>query len=176
MTRGKPLFVLLWLITISVGLVPSLAADSYFSTRLGVSLVTLQAALEKVAGPVTFAPRPGSSQGTQEARLPGNAGIVQAAGSAGNLTTAVLWLPVDEQGKFVGTTARPYLEAFIRLFASDSDPVVLWVGQVLSRAVAESNTAPHLEALLASGHQFKATYMPTLSPPMMSLSVIIANG
>jgi hypothetical protein len=154
---------------------PACARDSYFSTRLGVSLSTLQETLGKVAGPVTFAPRPGSKHGTQEAWLAGNVGIVQAGGDPGNLTTVVLWVAVDEQGKLVGADAQPYLNALAKLFTADSEPILLWVNQVLSRAIAESTDAPHLEASLFAGHQFKATYMPTLSPPMLSLAVTIAN-
>jgi hypothetical protein len=163
------------ILSVSLDGATAFATGSYFSTRLGISLSTLQEALGKVAGPAVFAPRPGGSQGTQEARLPGNAGIVQAGGDRGNLTTVVLWLPVDTQGKLIGPNARLYLNTFIRLFTPDSESVVLWVDQVLGRALAESKGAPHLEALLSTGHQFKATYMPTLSPAMLSLSVAVAN-
>ena len=154
---------------------PAFARDSYFSTRLGISLSTVQETLGKVAGPVTFTPRPGSKQGTQEARLAGNVGIVQAGGDPGNLTTVVLWVAVDAHGKLVGADARPYLNAVVQLFTADSEPILIWVDQVLSRAIAESKGSPHLEASLFAGHQFKATYMPNLSPPMLSLAVTIAN-
>lgn len=153
----------------------SCAADPYFSTRLGISLATLQEALGKVAGPVSFAPRPGSAQGTQEARLAGNVGVVQAGGDPGNLTAVVLWLPVDGQGKLGGGEVRRYVDAFVRLFTPDGEAVVVWVEQVLSRAVAEAKETPHLEALLSSGHQFKATYLPTMSPAMVSLTVTAAD-
>lgn len=152
------------------------AADLYFPTRLDISLATLQQALGKVAGPVSFAPRPGSPQGTQEARLVGNVGMVQAAGEPGNLATVVLWLPVDAQGKLGGGEARRYLVAFIQLFTPDSEAVVLWVEQVLSRAVGGARQTPHLEALLCAGHQFKVMYLPTLVPAMGSLTVTAASG
>jgi hypothetical protein len=151
---------------------PSHAFDPYLSPRLGISLSTLQAALEKVAGPVVFAPRPNSPQGTQEARLPENAGIVQAGGGPENLAAAVLWLPVDAQGHLGGNKARSYLEAFVGACTADSQAVVSWVTQVLERAVVAPGNAPHLESRLLAKHQLKATYVPTLSPPMLSLTVI----
>jgi hypothetical protein len=154
---------------------PVHAFDPYLSPRLGLSLAALRAALEKVAGPVTFAPRSGSSQGTQEARLPENAGIVQAGGNTENLTAVVLWLPVDAKGKLAGAQAQPYLDAFVQLFTSENESVVLWVDQVLARAIADGGSAPHLESQLLAEHQFKATYMPTLSPPMLSLTVVAAT-
>ena len=148
------------------------AFDPYLSPRLGFSLTTVQKALERVGGPVVFAPRPGSQQGTQEARLPENAGIVQAGGDTANLLAVVLWLPVDAKGKPAGAKARLYLDAFVRLFTSDSESIVLWIRQVLERAVADTGSAPHLESQLLDKHQFKAMYVPTLSPPMVSLTVV----
>jgi hypothetical protein len=147
------------------------AADFYAARRLGVSLATLQKGLEQVAGPVTFAPRSGSTQGTQEARLPENAGIVQVAGGNENLAVVVLWLPVDKQGNLVGAKARVYVETVVANFVSESEQLVLWVDQVLKRAIAEPRSAPYLESQLADKYQFKATYLPALSPPMMSLTV-----
>src|SRR5262245_5210889 len=91
--------LLFGLVTVCLSGVTTHAFDPYLSPRLGISLTTLQTTLEKVGGPVVFAPRPGSQQGTQEARLPDNAGIVQAAGDKANLTAVVLWLPVDAAGK-----------------------------------------------------------------------------
>lgn len=105
----------------------------------------------------------------------GHVGIVQAGGEPGNLTTVVLWLPVDAHGQLRGGEARRYLAAFIQLFSPDSEAVVLWLEQVLSRAVAETKKTPHLEALLSSGHQFKAMYLPTLVPAMVSLTVTAAS-
>lgn len=175
MKRPACICVLSWFFTVGLGGVVAQAFDPYLSPRLGLSLATLQRALEKVAGPVVFAPRQGSSQGTQEARLAENAGIVQAGGDTGNLAAVVLWLPVDAQGKLAGTKARPYLNAFVELFLRDSEAVARWVDQVLQRAVAKGGNTPHLEAQLFAEHQFKATYMPTLSPPMLSLTVIAAR-
>jgi hypothetical protein len=83
------------------------AADPYLSQRLSVSLAALQKSLEKVGGPVTLVPRPGSTQGTLEARLPGNAGIVQAGGGSENLAVVILWLPVDQQGRLTGAKVQP---------------------------------------------------------------------
>ena len=124
---------------------------------------------------MTFAPRPGSQQGTQEARLPGNAGIVQAGGGVENLAAVVLWLPVDAKGKFVGATARLYLDSFVRLFLADSEEITRWVEHALARAATESGKEPHLESRLLDKHQFKLTYVPTLSPPMCSLTIIAAD-
>jgi len=154
---------------------PAFAFDPYLAPRLAISLTTLQTTLEKVGGPVTFAPRPGSQQGTQEARLPGNAGIVQAGGGAENLAAVVLWLPVDAKGQLVGAQARPYLDAFVGLFLSDSEETIRWVGQALARATTESGKDPHLESRLLDKHQFKLSYVPTLSPPMCSLTVTAAS-
>jgi hypothetical protein len=147
------------------------AFDPYFSSHLDIALSELQVALAKVHGPVTFGPRPGSTQGTQEARLPENAGVVQAAGSAGNLAVIILWLPVDASGKLVGANARQYLEAFLQLLTDDKGPLVRWVEQVLERGVAEKGSAPYLESRLIDERQCKAMYMPTLTPPMLSLTV-----
>ncbi|MCS6924817.1 MAG: hypothetical protein NZ578_02830 [Candidatus Binatia bacterium] len=151
------------------------AAERYFSPRLGISLATLQQALEKVAGPVSFAPRPGSPQGTQEARLPGGAGVVQAAGEAGNLTVVVVWLPLAAHGRLPGGEVRRSVEAVLRLFTSESEAVLFWLEQVLSRAVTEAAGTPHLEAFLSSGYQFKAMYLPTSTPAMVSLTVTAAS-
>ncbi|HEV8717630.1 MAG TPA: hypothetical protein VGX03_33005 [Candidatus Binatia bacterium] len=151
------------------------AFDPYLSPRLGIPLTTLQTTLEKVGGSIIFAPRPGSQQGTQEARLPDNAGIVQAGGDSANLTAVVLWLPVDATGKLAGAKARPYLAAFVRLFTPKSEAIMLWIPQVLERAVVDSGSGPHLESQLLDRHQFKAMYVPTLSPPMLSLTVVAAE-
>ena len=136
-----------------------------------MTLSELQTGLSKVSGPVTFALRPGSSQGTQEVRLPESAGIVQAAGSSGNLSVVVLWLPVVATGKFATAKPRPYLVAFVEVFTRESDPVVQWIEQVLERAVAEKVNTPHLESQLFDDRQLKVTYVPTLSPPMLSITV-----
>lgn len=154
---------------------PPQAEDLYISHRLGISLTTLQKSLEKVGGPVTFAPRSGSTQGTQEARLPENAGIVQAGGGNENLTVVILWLPVDKEGKLAGPQARVYLNSFTETFITDSEPVFLWMNEVLKRAVTDSAGGPYLEAQLFDKYQFKATYMPALNPPMVSLA-IAASG
>jgi len=87
----------------------------------------------------------------------------------------VLWLAVDPKGKLAGVKARPYLDAFVRLFTSDSEPIVLWIPQVLERAVADTGSAPHLESQLLDKYQFKAVYVPTLSPPIVSLTVVAAE-
>jgi hypothetical protein len=166
------LFISLVLFSCCLSSTPSHAFDPYLSPRLGIPLSTLQAALEKVAGPIVFAPRPNSPQGTQEARLPENAGIVQAGGGPENLAAAVLWLPVDAQGHLGGGRARSYLEAFVGACTADSQTVVSWVMQVLERAVAAPGNAPYLESRLLPKHQLKTTYVPTLSPPMLSLTVI----
>lgn len=160
---------------VAAGRTPARAADRSFAPRLGVSLATLQHALATVAGPVSFAPRPGSTHGTQEARLPAGAGIVQAAGEAGNLSTVVLWLPLAAHGGLPAGEGRRYVEAVLRLFTPDSEAVVLWLEQVLSRAVAEATGTPHLAALLSSGYQFKAMYLPTSTPAMVSLTVTAAG-
>jgi hypothetical protein len=137
---------------------------------LGISLSELETALDKVSGSVTFAPRPGSDQGTLEVKLAENAGIVQTAGSPGNLGVVVLWFPI-EKGKFANKSSRRYLEAFVQLLTNDSQSIVRWIEQVLERALAENGSAPYLESQLLEERQFKATYMPTLSPPMLSLTV-----
>jgi hypothetical protein len=146
------------------------ATDFSAARRLGISLTTLQKSLEKVGGPVTFTPRSGSSQGTQEARLPENAGIVQVGGGNENLTVVVLWLPVDDKGNLVGAKATAYLEAVVAQFVSENEQIVLWVDQVLRRAVAEARSAPYLESQLVDTYQVKAAYLPTLVPPMLSLT------
>jgi hypothetical protein len=158
-------------IVVSLGVASTCAFDPYLSPRLGVSLTTLQTTLAKVTGPVTFVPRPGSSQGTQEARLPENAGFVQASSSPENLSVIVLWLPVDTKGKLAGPKAKLYLGAFVGLFTSDSEPVILWIEQVLQRAIEDGGSAPQVDSLLLDQHQFKTSYLPTLSPPMLSLTV-----
>jgi hypothetical protein len=168
--RAAP-FVLLSLLTLLLSASPLGAFDPYFSSHLDISLSELQAALTKVHGPVTFGPRPGSTQGTQEARLPDNAGMVQAAGSAGNLAVIILWLPVDASGKLVGANARQYLEAFLQLLTDEKGPFARWVEQVLEQGVAEKSGKPYLESRLVEERQFKAMYMPTLTPPMLSLTV-----
>jgi hypothetical protein len=151
------------------------AADFAVTSRLGISQDALRKGLEKIGGPVTFTPRPGSTQGTQEARLPDNAGLVQAGGNMGNLTTIVLWLPVDAKGNLVGMKARTYLEAVVANFVSEREQITLWVEQVLKRALSEARGGLHLESQLMEKYQFKATYMPTLNPPMVSLA-ITASG
>jgi hypothetical protein len=160
-------------LSLALSLLCSTAHATDFSTarRLGVSLETLRKSLEKVGGPVTFSPRSGSTQGTQEARLPENAGIVQVAGGSENLVVVVLWLPVDLEGNLVGAKARAYRETVIANFVSESEHLVLWVDQVLKRAVAEAKSTPYLESQLADKYQVKAAYLPALSPPMMSLTV-----
>src|SRR5262245_8925846 len=120
-------FVFLGLFTVCLSSVTAHAFDPYLSPRLGISLSILQTTLEKVGGSLTFAPRPASQQGTQEARLPDNAGMVQAAGESANLAAVVLWLPVDATGKLAGTKARPYLAAFVELFTPKSEAIMLWI-------------------------------------------------
>lgn len=169
--RSVCLLLLVQLGAVATERTPACAADRSFAPRLGVSLATLAHALAEVAGPVSFAPRPGSPQGTQEARLPAGAGIVQAAGDAGNLTAVVVWLPLAAHGRLPAGQARRYVEAVLRLFTSDSEAVVVWLEQVLSRAVTEAAGAPSLQALLFSRYQFKAMYLPTSTPPLVSLTV-----
>ncbi len=150
---------------------PASCFAQYPSSYLNVTLSELQAGLSKVSGPVTFTPRPGNSQGTQEVRLPESAGTVQAAGSPGNLSVVVLWLPVAASGKFASAKSRPYLVAFVGVFTGESDPVARWIEQVLERALVEKATTPHLESQLFDERQLKVTYVPTLSPPMLSITV-----
>lgn len=175
--RLRPIFLTLSFLffVYPVTLPPSYADDIYLARRLGISLTTLQKSLEKVGGPVTFAPRSGSTQGTQEARLPENAGIVQAGGGNENLAVVILWLPVDKEGKLAGPQARVYLKSFTETFLSDSEPVSLWIDEVLKRAVADSASGPYLEAQLFDKYQLKATYMPTLNPPMVSLAIAASS-
>ena len=142
----------------------------YPPSYLGLSLSELETALGKVNGPISLAPRPGSEQGTLEARLAENAGLVQAAGSPGNLGVVVLWVPTDK-GKFASAKSREYLEALVRLLSNESESILRWTEQVLERAAAEEGSTPYLESQLLDKRQFKATYLPTLSPPMLSLIV-----
>jgi len=151
-------------------LLSSLALAQYPPSYLGISLSELEAALGAVNGPVSFAPRPGSEQGTLEARLSENAGIVQVAGSPGNLDVVVLWFPI-EKSAFAHKRSREYLNAFIQLLSNESGPIVRWTEQVLERAVAEKGSTPYLESQLLDERQFKVTYTPTLVPPMLSLTV-----
>ncbi len=151
------------------------AADFSATRRLDVSQEALRKGLEKIGGPVTFAPRVGSKQGTQEARLPENAGLVQAGGDPANLTTVVLWLPVDDKGNLVGLNARAYLEAVVANFVREREQITLWVEQVLKRALAEARGGLHLESQLMEHYQFKATYMPTVNPPMVSLAITVSS-
>jgi hypothetical protein len=131
--------------------------------------------LEKVEHPVAFALRPGSQHGTQEARLPGNAGIVQAGSDSENLAVVVLWLPVGAPGKLVGPQAQTYLSAFVRLFLTDGAETLRWIEQVLQRAMTDSGKDSYVESRLSEKHQFKVMYVPTLSPPMFSLTVTAAE-
>lgn len=177
MTR-KRFFYILFLLSFFVfflGGFLSHAFDPYLSPRLGISLRTLQASLEKVESPVAFAPRPGSQQGTQEARLPGNAGIVQAGSDSGNLAVVVLWLPIGAQGKLAGPQAQAYLSALVRLFLTDSAETLRWVEQVLQRAITDPGKDSYVESRLSEKHQFKVMYVPTLVPPMFSLTVTAAE-
>jgi hypothetical protein len=166
--------VLAWL-SFSLFFFPLPAYAQYGSAYLGVTLSELQTALGKVNGTITFAPRPGSTQGTQEARLPENAGVVQAAGSPGNLSAVVLWLPVDAKGKLASVKSRQYLEAFISLFTDDAAPIVRWTEQVLERAVAEGGSTPHLESQLVEDRQLKVMYSSSLTPPMLSVTVNVGG-
>ncbi|MBI3800268.1 MAG: hypothetical protein HY268_25245 [Deltaproteobacteria bacterium] len=168
--------ILLGVFTVCLSSVTARAFDLYLSPRLGISLTTLQSSLRQVGGSLVFTPRPGSQHGTQEARLPDDAGIVQVGGDKENLTTVVLWLPVGATGKLAGAKAQSYLDAFVRLFAPESEVVLRWIPQVLERAVADSGGGPHLESQLLDKHQFKTMYVPTLSPPMLSLTVVTAVG
>jgi hypothetical protein len=147
------------------------ADDFAVTRRLGISLATLQKSLEKVAAPVTFAPRAGSRQGTQEARLPNKAGAVQASGDQDNLSVVVLWVPVDQQKRSFDPGSREYLDAFVRTFVSESESVAVWLDQVLHRALTESEGGSHLESQLFDAYQFKATYVPSMTPPMLSLTL-----
>ena len=84
----------------------------------------------------------------------------------------VLWLPVDPKGNLVGAKATAYLKAVVANIVGESEQIVLWVDQVLRRAVAEARSAPYLESKqLAGTYQVKATYLPTLVPPMLSLTM-----
>jgi len=160
----------LFIFCLWVVMIPSSGFAQYSASYVGISLSELERALGKVSGTISFAPRPGSEQGTLEARLAGNAGLVQAAGSPGNLSVVVLWVPIAN-GKFAKTRSREYLEALVRLFTNDSDPMVRWTEQVLEHAVTEGASTPYLESQFLDEQQFKATYLPTLSPPMLSLTV-----
>ncbi len=151
------------------------AADFSATRRLDVSQDALRKGLEKISSPITFAPRVGSKQGTQEARLPENAGLVQAGGDPANLTTVVIWLPVDDKGNLVGMNARAYLEAVVANFVREREQITLWVEQVLKRALTEARGGLHLESQLVEHYQFKATYMPTLNPPMVSLAITVSS-
>lgn len=151
-------------------LLSSLAFAQYPPSYLGISLSELEAALGKIDGPVSLTPRPGSEQGTLETRLAKNAGLVQAAGSPGNLAVVVLWFPIHS-GKFAHEKSREYLDAFVKLLTTDSAPILRWTEQVLERAVAENGSTPYLESQLLEERQFKVMYTPTLSPPMLSLTV-----
>lgn len=148
----------------------SLALAQYPPSYLGISLSELETALGAVDGPVSLTPRPGSEQGTLEARLAKNAGLVQAAGSPGNLGVVVLWLPI-QRGAFAHEKSREYLAAFVKLLTTDSTPILRWTEQVLERALAENGSTPYLESQLLEERQFKVTYTPTFSPPMLSLTV-----
>lgn len=159
----------LWLI-LSLSVLPSSAFAQYPPSYLGISLSELETVLSKVNGAVSFAPRPGSDQGTLEAKLAENAGIVQTAGSPGNLSVVVLWFPI-EKGKFANERSRRYLEAFVQLLSNDNQSILRWTEQVLERAVAEGGATPYLESQLLEERQFKATYLPTFSPPLLSLTV-----
>ncbi|MGE0823196.1 MAG: hypothetical protein AB7G75_24910 [Candidatus Binatia bacterium] len=165
--------VLLIGIAIGVGLTAaeSVAEDLAIARRLGISLATLQESLEKVGGSVTFAPRPGSAQGTQEARLPNQAGVVQAAGDAENLGVVVVWAPIDQQRKTVAAEARGYLETLTGMFLADREKVLLWVDQVINRAIEERAEQSHLESQLFDGYQMKVMYATSLSRPMVSLTI-----
>jgi hypothetical protein len=155
---------------------PASAQDFAVTRRLGISLATLQKSLEKVATPVTFAPRPGSAQGTQEARLPNKAGAVQASGDQDNLSVVVLWMPIDQQKKRFDPGSRAYLDALVRTFISESESVAVWLDQVLHRALTESESGPHLESQLFDAYQLKATYVPSMNPPMLSLTVATGDA
>lgn len=150
---------------------PARGSAQYQPSYLNVSLSELQASLRTVDSAVTFAPRPGSAHGTQEARLPENSGVVQAAGSPGNLSVIVLWLPVGTNGQFVNAKSRPYLAALLRVFTEEGDAVVRWVERVLGHAMEDGGKTSHLESQLFDHRQLKALYVPTLSPPMLSLTV-----
>jgi len=145
------------------------AADFAVTRHLGVSLSTVQKSLEKVSGPLAFTPRPGSTQGTQETRLPNKAGVVQASGDPDNLAVVVLWMPVDQQKKRIEPGSRGYLDALVRMFLSENEPVALWLDQVLQRALSEGAGNSHLESQLFDTYQLKAMYVPSMSPPMLSL-------
>ncbi|MGE0683731.1 MAG: hypothetical protein AB7P69_22875 [Candidatus Binatia bacterium] len=161
---------LLLLVLAFLAVNPSSVLAQYPPSYLGISLSELENALGKVNGPVSFAPRPGSDQGTLEAKLPENAGIVQTAGSPGNLGVVVLWISI-EKGKFASASSRAYLGALMQLLTNESGPILRWIEQVLERAVAESGAAPYLESQLLEERQFKVTYLPTFSLPMLSLTV-----
>ena len=102
-------------------------------------------------------------------RLPGKAGVVQASGDPDNLAVVVLWMPVDQQKKRIEPGSRGYLDALVRMFLSENEPVALWLDQVLQRALSEGAGNSHLESQLFDTYQLKAMYVPSMSPPMLSL-------
>ncbi len=153
----------------------ALAFAQSFSSPLGVSLSELQAALAKGGDLIAFAPRPGSASGTQEAKLPGNSGVVQAAGSPGNLNVIVFWTPVDAQGHLVGVKGKLYLDVFLRLLTDDPASVSRWIEQSVERAAAEQSGKPSLDSRLVEDFQLKVSYVPSLSPPMLSVTVEAAQ-
>ncbi|MBI3246774.1 MAG: hypothetical protein HYZ50_09725 [Deltaproteobacteria bacterium] len=157
-----------------IGLASAAFAQS-FSSSLGISLSELQAALAKGGDAIAFAPRPGSASGTQEAKLPGNSGVVQAAGSPGNLKVIVFWTPVDAQGRLVGVKGKLYLDVFLRLFTDEPVSVSRWVEQSVERAAAEQSGKPSLDSRLVEDFQLKVSYIPSLSPPMFSVTVEAAQ-
>ena len=160
----------------TAGIVTAASAADFVPTKpLGISLSTLQQSLEKVNRPIVFVPRPGSTQGTQESRLPDKAGVVQANGDRDNLAVVVLWLPIDQQKKRIDSGSRGYLDALVRTFISENEPVVLWLEQVLQRALSESGGTSHLESQLFDTYQLKAMYVPSMSPPMVSLTVTMSD-
>jgi hypothetical protein len=63
----------------------------------------------------------------------------------------------------------------VQLFIPESESILLWIPQVLERARGDSGNGPHLESHLLDKHQFKAMYVPTLSPSMFSLTVVAAE-
>lgn len=167
-------FLLSSVFLVSAALISSAprADDFAVTRRLGISLATLQKSLEKGAAPVVFTPRPGSTQGTQETRLPNKAGAVQASGDQDNLSVVVFWMAVDRQKKRIDPESRNYLDALVRLFISETESVALWLDQVLQRALTESEGDSHLESQLFDTYQLKATYVPSMNPPMLSLTLM----
>ncbi len=84
-------------------------------------------------------------------------------------------MPIDQQKKRIDPGSRGYLDTLVRTFISENEPVALWLEQVLQRALAESAGSSHLESQLFDTYQLKAMYVPSMSPPMLSLTVTMSD-